>query len=68
RRAMQKVYSLHDWTPRQKKWLERIEKQLLKFPVLAPQPEAAFSEEPFRSQGGYQTLKREFGDEIDRIV
>lgn len=68
KRAMQKVYSLHDWTPRQRRWLERIEKQLLKFPILAPKPEEAFSEEPFKSQGGYQTLKREFGDEIDRIV
>jgi type I restriction enzyme, R subunit len=68
KRAMQKVYSLHDWTPRQKKWLERIEKQLLKFPVLAPNPEDAFSEEPFRSQGGYNMLKREFGDYIDKIV
>ncbi|NWN94963.1 MAG: type I restriction-modification system endonuclease, partial [Bacillus sp. (in: Bacteria)] len=68
RRAMQKVYALHDWTPRQKKWLQRIEKQLLQVPVLAPNPEEAFGEEPFRSQGGYKILKREFGDEIDRIV
>ncbi|MDD9267854.1 type I restriction-modification system endonuclease [Paenibacillus sp. GCM10023248] len=68
KRAMQKVYSLHDWTPRQKKWLERIEKQLLQVPVLAPTPQNAFSEEPFRSQGGYNTLKREFGDLIDNVV
>ncbi|WP_139891385.1 type I restriction-modification system endonuclease [Bacillus sp. D386] len=66
--AMQKVYSLHDWTPRQKKWLERIEKQLIKIPVLAPTPQDAFAEEPFRSQGGYKVLKREFGEEIDKIV
>ncbi|MFC0472841.1 type I restriction-modification system endonuclease [Halalkalibacter kiskunsagensis] len=68
RQAMQKVYSLHDWTPRQKKWLERIEKQLIKFPVLAPTSEDAFSEEPFRSQGGYNQLKKEFGEEIDKVV
>lgn len=68
KRAMQKVYSLHDWTPRQEKWLERIEKQLLQVPVLAPNPEDAFSEEPFRSRGGYNMLKREFGEEIDKIV
>lgn len=66
--AMQKVYSLHEWTPRQKKWLERIEKQLLLFPVLAPTPEDAFTEEPFKSSGGYKVLKREFGDLIDPIV
>ncbi|KDN91277.1 hypothetical protein EF87_19710 [Bacillus amyloliquefaciens] len=68
KQAMQKVYSLHDWTPRQKKWLERIEKQLLKVPVLAPTAEEAFSEEPFKTPGGYKLLKREFGDYIDTVV
>lgn len=68
RNAMRKVYSLSDWTPRQKKWLERIEKQLLQVPVLAPRPEDAFLEEPFVSSGGYSMLKREFGDDIDTIV
>lgn len=66
--AMQKVYSMHDWTPRQRKWLERIEKQLIEMPVLAPNPEEAFSEEPFKSQGGYKRLKKEIGDEIDQVV
>lgn len=68
KKAMQKVYSLHEWTPRQEKWLERIEKQLLQVPVLAPTPEEAFSEEPFKSSGGYKRLKRDFGDELDSIV
>lgn len=68
KQAMQKVYSLHDWTPRQKKWLERIEKQLLQVPVLAPTAEEAFSEEPFKTSGGYKLLKREFGDYIDAVV
>ncbi|VVM32902.1 type I restriction-modification system endonuclease [Terribacillus sp. AE2B 122] len=66
--AMQKVYSMEDWTPRQKKWLDRIEKQLLQFPVLAPTPEAAFSEDPFNSSGGYNRLKKEFGEQIDAVV
>ncbi|MED4351724.1 type I restriction-modification system endonuclease [Schinkia azotoformans] len=68
KQAMQKVYSLHDWTPRQRKWLERIEKQLLQVPVLAPTAEEAFSEEPFKTSGGYKLLKREFGDYIDTVV
>lgn len=67
--AMQKVYAMHDWTPRQKKWLQRIEMQLLKFPVLAPIPEDAFSEEPFKSQGGYTRLKKELGEcEVNKLV
>lgn len=69
KQAMQKVYTMSDWKPRQKKWLERIEKQLIQMPVLAPNPADAFSEEPFKSQGGYTVLKREFGEEmIDEIV
>ncbi|MBF0706028.1 type I restriction-modification system endonuclease [Alkalihalobacillus hwajinpoensis] len=68
RNAMKKVYSLNQWTPRQKKWLERIEKQLLRFPILAPNPQEAFTEEPFKSDGGYKALKREFGEDIDTVV
>lgn len=63
--AMQKVYSMHDWTPRQRKWLERIEKQLIEMPVLAPKPEAAFLDEPFKSQGGYSRMKKELGDVVE---
>ncbi len=66
--AMQKVYALHDWKPRQKNWLERIEKQLIQFPVLAPTSQDAFSEEPFASHGGYKQMKKEFGDHIDIVV
>lgn len=66
--AMQKVYSMHDWTSRQRKWLERIEKQLIEMPVLSPNPQEAFSEEPFKSQGGYNRLKKELGEEVDQIV
>lgn len=68
RTAMNKVYSLHDWTPRQRKWLERIEKQLIEMPILSPNPQDAFSEEPFKSQGGYTRLKKELGEEVDQIV
>lgn len=68
KQAMQKVHSLHDWTPRQKKWLERIEKQLVQVPVLAPTAAEAFAEEPFKTSGGYKVLKHEFGDMIDHIV
>jgi len=37
-------------------------------PVLTANPENAFSEEPFSSQGGYTRLKKELGDEVDQIV
>ncbi|WP_397539813.1 type I restriction-modification system endonuclease [Rummeliibacillus pycnus] len=66
--AMNKVMSLHNWNPRQKKWLDRIEKQLLQVPVLALNPKEAFQEEPFASKGGYKIMHREFGESIDSIV
>lgn len=48
-------------------WNE-LKKQLMEMPLLAPNPEEAFSEELFKSQGGYQRLKKDLGDVIDQIV
>lgn len=68
-RAMQKVYGLHDWTPKQKRWLDRIKKQLIQEPILGPQPEKAFEEEPFKSQGGYRSVSKIIGkEEVNEIV
>ena len=55
KRAMQKVYGVEDWNPRQMRWLEKIEKQLLKEPVLAPTAEQYFNTtEVWKQQGGYK--------------
>ncbi|MCQ4085945.1 type I restriction-modification system endonuclease [Saccharibacillus sp. JS10] len=67
-RAMQKVYAMKVWPPMQKKWLERIEKQLLFEPVLGPNIEQAFQYEPFTSHGGAKQLDKIFSGQLPEIV
>lgn len=67
--AMVSIYNLHDWTPIQLKWLERIEKQLIQSPVLGPNAKEAFDDHGvFADQGGYQRIKQIFGNQTDTIV
>ncbi|PGT15362.1 MULTISPECIES: type I restriction-modification system endonuclease [Bacillus cereus group] len=67
--AMQKVYGMESWTPRQKKWLERIEKQLLTTSVLAPTAKKYFDEtEVWKQQGGYKAALRQIGESVDSII
>ena len=67
--AMQKIYGMADWNVIQKKWLKRIEKQLLETTVLGPDAEHAFEDsEIFRSHGGYKSMKKVFPKQIDQIV
>ncbi|MFB5760924.1 type I restriction-modification system endonuclease [Paenibacillus medicaginis] len=68
RNAMKKIYQMKVWPTIQKKWLERIEKQLLQEPVLGPDPEHAFNYEPFTSHGGYKQLDRIFNGQLTEIV
>lgn len=68
-RAMNRVYGMADWTPAQKKWLERIETQLRKNHVLGPNAQVAFdSNEAFRNKGGYRKMKQVFKDKTDEII
>lgn len=67
--AMQKIYGMEDWTPIQMKWLDRIEKQLIETPVLAPTAKQYFDEiEVWKQNGGYKIVKRNIGDKIDNVV
>lgn len=67
--AMRKVYAMADWTKVQLNWLNRIEKQLLKDPVLAPTAQMYFDEtEQFKQQGGYKKIVSIFKDQTDAIV
>lgn len=68
KRAMKKIYRMKPWPKVQKMWLERIEKQLLKEPVLGPDPEKAFEVEPFKRAGGYKRLNKIFDGQLDDIV
>jgi type I restriction enzyme, R subunit len=66
--AMKKIYQKKAWPPVQKKWLERIEKQLIQESVLHPDPEKAFEYEPFKSQGGFKQINRIFKGELADII
>ncbi len=67
--AMTKIYGMRDWTKRQEKWLNRIEKQLLETPVLAPSAREYFDgTKIWIDNGGYKKAKAELGDDIDQIV
>ncbi|XCS10207.1 type I restriction-modification system endonuclease [Aeribacillus pallidus] len=66
--AMKKIYQMKAWPPVQKKWLERIEKQLLQESVLHPDPEKAFEYEPFKSRGGFKQLNQIFDGQLAQIV
>ena len=69
KKAMKKVYSMADWTGMQSKWLERIEKQLLKNEILAPTAREYFEEsEAFKQDGGYKKFANIFKDKADGII
>lgn len=68
RNAMKKIYRKKVWPPKQKSWLERIEKQLLKESVLGPSIEQAFNHEPYISHGGYRQIDRMFNGELPEIL
>ncbi|UYX11993.1 type I restriction-modification system endonuclease [Lactobacillus delbrueckii subsp. indicus] len=69
KRAMDKVYAMADWTVPQKKWLQRIEKQLRENNILGPNAQEAFDENAtFKAKGGYKMMQRVFDNHADDIV
>ena len=68
--AMQKVYGMADWSISQRKWLKRIESQLLRNTVLAPNAKEIFDNKEFgfKDFGGYKKMKSIFGDNVDQII
>lgn len=65
KKAMQKMYSLRPWSKLQRKWLERIEAQLIKETVV---DKDAFNREPFKGQGGFDKINKIFGGELDQVL
>ncbi len=65
RAAMQRVLESRAWTDPQKKWLERIEKQLDKEIVV---DRAALDAEPFSTDGGFTRLNKVFGGELEGVL
>ena len=63
-KAMQSIYALQPWTPVQRKWLERLAKQLVHEVVIDPQQ----VNDAFRNDGGLKALDRNLGGNLDRVL
>lgn len=69
KRAMREVYKMNNWNSRQMNFLNRIESQLLKTPVLAPTAKEYFDEtEIWKQNGGYKLMQSIFKDDIEIII
>ncbi|WIF95099.1 type I restriction-modification system endonuclease [Caminicella sporogenes] len=65
KRAVKKVKQLNNWTTIQKKWLDRIEKQLIRETVVDRE---SFDHEPFKSHGGYDRINKVFEGKLDQVL
>ncbi|MNU71194.1 Type-1 restriction enzyme R protein [compost metagenome] len=62
--AMQKIYALEPWTPVQRRWLDRLAKQLVHEVVIDPQQ----VNEAFQNDGGIKSLNRHLGGNLDKVL
>jgi type I restriction enzyme R subunit len=63
--AMKTILASRPWTPPQRKWLERIGKQLETETVVDRQ---AFDQGQFQAEGGFQRLNKVFNGELESIL
>lgn len=64
-RAMKRILSSRAWTLPQRKWLERIGKQLVLETVV---DRAALDGGHFKAQGGFDRLNKVFGGHLDEVL
>ncbi|RMR25996.1 Type I restriction-modification system, R subunit [Pseudomonas amygdali pv. ulmi] len=62
--AMQNIYALQPWTPVQRRWLERLAKQLVHEVIIDPQQ----VNDAFRNDGGLKGLNRNLGGNLDLVL
>lgn len=65
RSAMRRILAKQQWNDIQKKWLKRIEEQLVRELVV---DRAAIDEEPFRADGGFLRLNKIFGGSLEMLL
>jgi len=63
-RAMGKIYALQAWTPVQRKWLERLARQLT-FEVVMDE---AFINKTFAQDGGAKIMNRRLDDKLPQVM
>lgn len=64
RLAMEKIYAQHSWTPMQRKWLDRLAKQLLHEVIV----DRHFVNERFSDDGGAKRLDVLLGSQLDKVL
>lgn len=64
-KALKKILASRSWTLPQRKWLERIGKQL-KIETIVDKE--AFDRGEFQAQGGFKRIDRVFGGELEEIL
>ncbi|OEG73872.1 type I restriction-modification system endonuclease [Shewanella colwelliana] len=62
--AMQRIYSKHDWNPIQRKWLERLAKQLVHEAVI----DHSFVNQRFADQGGAKRFNSVLDDQLETVL
>lgn len=65
RNAMNKIENSKVWNVPQKKWLDRIEKQLLLETVIDRE---SFEQEPFKQNGGYDRINKIFEGQLGELL
>lgn len=63
--AVNKVKHIRNWTPIQLRWIERIEKQLLKESVIDKE---VFDKGAFKKSGGYDNINKVLNGELDEVI
>ncbi|MGZ8236749.1 MAG: type I restriction-modification system endonuclease [Methylobacter sp.] len=62
--TMQKIYTLHEWTPVQRKWLERLAKQLTHEVII----DQHFVNRAFAQDGGVKRLNSLLDGDLDEVL
>ncbi|MGE8361685.1 type I restriction-modification system endonuclease [Pseudomonas sp.] len=62
--AMQTIYALQAWTPVQRRWLDRLAKQLVHEVVIDPQQ----MQDAFKNDGGLKGLDRNLGGKLEVVL
>lgn len=62
--ALQKIYGQRAWTPVQRKWLERLGRQLTHEVVM----DTAFVNRAFEQDGGAKQLNKLLGGDLDQVI
>jgi type I restriction enzyme, R subunit len=65
RAAMRKINNMRAWTKMQQKWLERIERQLIKESIIE---RVDFDKGAFRDQGGFSRIDKIFEGRLQDVI